>query len=64
MTVQLHHDVTGEETQVSPLLRMSATPLEAQGSSPMLGRHTDEVLRGAGYSDAEIAALRACGAIG
>ena len=63
MTVQLHHDVTGEETQVSPLLRMSATPLEAQGSSPMLGRHTDEVLRGAGYSDAEIAALRARGAI-
>jgi crotonobetainyl-CoA:carnitine CoA-transferase CaiB-like acyl-CoA transferase len=64
MTVKIQHDVTGEETQVSPLLRMSATPLEAQGPSPMLGRHTDEVLRGAGYSDAEIATLRACGAIG
>jgi crotonobetainyl-CoA:carnitine CoA-transferase CaiB-like acyl-CoA transferase len=64
MTVMLDHEISGPETQVSPLLRMSATPLAAQGPSPVLGRHTDEVLRGAGYTEQEIAALRERGAIG
>ena len=34
-----------------------------QGGVPTLGQHTDEVLAGLGYSDAEIERLRACGAI-
>jgi crotonobetainyl-CoA:carnitine CoA-transferase CaiB-like acyl-CoA transferase len=63
MTVTIEHEISGPQTQVSPLLRMSATPLAAQGPSPVLGRHTDEVLRGAGYTDAEITVLRDCGAI-
>ena len=32
--------------------------------APQLGEHTDEVLTEAGFGDAEIAALRAAGAIG
>ena len=63
MTVAIEHETTGPETQVSPLLRMSATPLAVQGPSPVLGRHTDEVLRAAGYTDHEVAALRERGAI-
>ena len=63
MTVRLDHELSGPQTQVAPLLRMSATPLSAQGPSPVLGRHTDEIVRGAGYTDAEIAALRARGVI-
>ena len=48
---------------VGPPIRMSATPLVAGARAPELGEHTDEVLRAAGYPDAEIARLRAGGTI-
>src|SRR5260370_23130466 len=40
-------------------VRLSATPGGLRHRAPMLGEHTDEVLREIGYSDEEIAALRA-----
>ena len=43
---------------VATPIRMSGTPLEPSGGVPGLGAHTDEVLRQAGISDTEIAALR------
>jgi crotonobetainyl-CoA:carnitine CoA-transferase CaiB-like acyl-CoA transferase len=44
-------------------MRFSETPLEYRRAPPLLGEHTDEVLRGLGKSDAEIARLRSAGAI-
>ena len=38
---------------------MSESPLEITRSAPAFGEHTDEVLHEAGYSDAEVAALKA-----
>ena len=38
-------------------VKMSDTPGEIRRVAPELGEHTDEVLREAGFSDAEIAAL-------
>jgi len=61
--VELEHELSGPQRQVGPVIKMSASPLAAQGPSPVLGRHTDEILGAAGYSEDEVAALRDAGAI-
>jgi formyl-CoA transferase len=43
--------------------RLSATPGAMEWVGPALGEHTDEVLRGIGYSPEDIARMRATGAI-
>ena len=63
MMVDLEHDLSGPQQQVAPVLKFSNAPLEAQGSSPPLGRDTDEIVRSAGYSDEQIADLRERGVI-
>ncbi|HEY5636095.1 MAG TPA: CaiB/BaiF CoA-transferase family protein [Burkholderiales bacterium] len=42
---------------------LSATPGAIRHAAPALGEHTDEVLRAAGYSDAELAELHAKGIV-
>ncbi|HEY5477284.1 MAG TPA: CoA transferase, partial [Tepidiformaceae bacterium] len=64
MMVDLEHDLSGPQRQVGPLLDFSLTPLEAQGASPPIDRDTNEVLRGGGYTDAQIADLRSRGVVG
>ena len=44
-------------------VKLSRTPGVAQGPGPGLGEHTDEVLRGLGYTPEEIDALKAAGAV-
>ena len=58
----LTRTATGEPIVASPV-RFSDTPARAGESAPALGEHTDEVLREAGLTDTEIAALRAADAI-
>jgi len=43
---------------------MSVSQPDVSRRAPQLGEHTDEVLAEVGFSDAEVAALRAAGAIG
>jgi formyl-CoA transferase len=50
----------GEPLSVPGIIpKLSATPGAIRTPAPKLGEHTDEVLRGIGYSDADIARLRA-----
>jgi crotonobetainyl-CoA:carnitine CoA-transferase CaiB-like acyl-CoA transferase len=39
-------------------IKLSATPPDVRRRAPLLGEHTEEVLREAGFSGAEIAALQ------
>ncbi len=57
--VQTAHPKAGTVTLVAPWVRLSRTPSEIRKVSPLLGQHTDHVLRGVlGMSDQEIIALR------
>jgi crotonobetainyl-CoA:carnitine CoA-transferase CaiB-like acyl-CoA transferase len=62
--IELEHAAAGKLPLVASPMRFSATPLEYRLAPPLLGEHTDEVLRGLlGKSEAEIAALRAAGVV-
>jgi formyl-CoA transferase len=63
LTVDVEHAILGH-CMVGPAFQLSDTPLAAQGASPTLGAHTDEVLVEAGLDEAAIAALRAKGVVG
>jgi crotonobetainyl-CoA:carnitine CoA-transferase CaiB-like acyl-CoA transferase len=62
--VEDDHPVAGRMRQPRPAERLDATPSAISRPAPMLGQHGDEVLREAGFSAAEIAALREAGALG
>jgi crotonobetainyl-CoA:carnitine CoA-transferase CaiB-like acyl-CoA transferase len=44
-------------------IELSETPGTYRRRAPLVGEHTDEILAGLGYNDAEIAALREEGVI-
>jgi formyl-CoA transferase len=59
------HRLGGKDVLLPGIVpKLSATPGETRWVGPRLGAHTDEVLGGAGYSDAEIARLRDRGIVG
>jgi formyl-CoA transferase len=57
MQVQLEHPVEGTISALGIPVKLSDTPGTIRRPAPLLGEHTAEVLREAGFSDAEIAAL-------
>ena len=63
MVVETEHPTLGKLRTLGTPLKMSRTPLVAGRPAPLLGQHTTEVLREAGYSRAEVAGLRAAGAV-
>jgi crotonobetainyl-CoA:carnitine CoA-transferase CaiB-like acyl-CoA transferase len=64
LSVEVEHPTLGSLRTLGTPLKMSETPLEVRRRAPLLGEHTEEVLREAGYSEGEVLALRQSGAIG
>jgi len=62
--VELDHPTAGPMWTLGVPFHLSGTPLTIRRPAPLLGQHTDEVLRELGYAPAEIASLRADGALG
>ena len=58
MRIDLPHPAAGTIPMVRNPIVYSGTPLEYAAPPPMLGQHTEQVLRSLNYSDAEIAQLR------
>ena len=64
LAFELPHPSAGTVKLVRSPMRLSATPPRAELAPPLLGQHTDEVLRDIlGHSAARIAALRAQGVL-
>jgi crotonobetainyl-CoA:carnitine CoA-transferase CaiB-like acyl-CoA transferase len=64
LRIGLPHKSAGTVSLVASPMRFSATPIDYRLPPPVLGEHTDDILREAlGLSDAQIAALRAAGAV-
>ena len=61
--IEVEHATTGPELMVGPAVTLAGTPSNNTLASPPLGQHTDEVLHEVGVNDAEIADLRASGAV-
>jgi formyl-CoA transferase len=57
MVVEIDHPTLGVLKTLGPPVKMSATPAIAGRRAPLLGEHTAEVLRDAGCSDDDIAAI-------
>ena len=63
MVIETDHPTLGHLKTLGSPIKMSATPPDVSRRAPQLGEHTDEVLGEAGFSSAEIVALRKAGAI-
>jgi crotonobetainyl-CoA:carnitine CoA-transferase CaiB-like acyl-CoA transferase len=64
LRMELPHPLVGKVALTRSPMRFSETPVEHRVPPPVLGEHTDEILRELlGRSEAEIASLRADGAI-
>ncbi|MFC0169428.1 CaiB/BaiF CoA transferase family protein [Pseudoduganella danionis] len=64
LVMEVPHPTAGTTKLVRSPMKMSRTPTDVAVAPPLLGQHTDDILREVlGHSDAEIAALRAQGVV-
>jgi len=63
LIAEVDHPVAGRVRTPGIPVRMSETPGSVRRAPPLLGEHTDEVLRELGYAPNEIEKLRADGAV-
>ena len=64
MDVEMEHPAAGTVRHIGLAAKLYGTPGRMEWPAPTMGQHTNEVLAEAGYSETEIAELRASGAAG
>jgi len=57
MVIDLDHPTLGPMRTIGSPIKLSATPPDVRRRAPHLGEHTEQVLREAGFGEAEVAAL-------
>jgi crotonobetainyl-CoA:carnitine CoA-transferase CaiB-like acyl-CoA transferase len=63
LVVDTEHPTLGRIRTLGTPVKLSDTPLIPGRPAPLLGQHTDEVLAGVGFSDAEIGSMRERGTV-
>ncbi len=63
MVVEIDHPTLGKIKQLGIPIKMSDTPGQIRTPPPLLGQHTEEILRELGYSQADIERMRRAGVI-
>jgi crotonobetainyl-CoA:carnitine CoA-transferase CaiB-like acyl-CoA transferase len=64
LRIEMQHPLAGKISLIRSPMRFSETPIEHSVPPPLLGQHTEEILRGMlGRSDEDIVRLRSDGAI-
>jgi crotonobetainyl-CoA:carnitine CoA-transferase CaiB-like acyl-CoA transferase len=58
MVIETEHPVLGRLRTLGSPIKMSETPADPSRRGPLLGEHTEEVLKEFGFTESEIAALR------
>ena len=63
MAVDVEHPTLGRMKSLGSAIKMSGTPTNPRRRAPLLGEHTEAVLKEYGFSADEIASLHAAGAV-
>ena len=63
MAVEVEHPKAGRMTITSSPLKLSKTPGTVRAPAPMLGQHTNDILRRLGYDETTIATYHAEGVV-
>jgi formyl-CoA transferase len=58
LVVEIDHPALGPLRALGTPIKMSETPLNVRRRAPLLGEHTEQVLREAGFTEAEIETVR------